>query len=357
MLQRASDRETRETAEARLLLHSIARLLDERLEVRRAGLLAARLLRVDGETWEPEARQLLERVGPALLPAALELHAADDVALRRWGRTVVDKLQMGDAEAALQLEDPYLLAEVLRAFARGLHFEAMPTLTRFVDSERAQLRSAARWALKQFGRDAVWQMREAYEDVTGTQADRAWSWQRTMRELCSAVDRRRHQALRPELSEGLRAHQSGDLETMRAHFDEVLQRAPRLPARARMAPGYAALAARHLDEGRAADAARLYRRALRLDDTHEQSAEWRARLALAEAKRQLREGVADLAAFERVPTSAAAHAEADATADTLSGQSARESRNRRKWAGGAAAFLLMGVGVVLAQRRRASRSC
>ena len=51
----------------------------------------------------------------------------------------------------------------------------MPVILSFVNSDRAQVRAAAREALAAYGQDAIWKLREAYAALTGKPANEGWT--------------------------------------------------------------------------------------------------------------------------------------------------------------------------------------
>jgi hypothetical protein len=112
----------------------------------------------------------------------------------------------------------------------------------FANSERSQLRVAARQAIAMLGPVGLWQLRDAYEDVVGRRPRRDWTWERTARELFGEFDRLRLARVYGTFVEGMRALQKGDLEAMGQAFDTVLAKDPLFEKRAQMAPGYFRLA-------------------------------------------------------------------------------------------------------------------
>lgn len=76
---------------------------------------------------------------------------------------------------AVQVQSSEVLWDVLRAFGLNHDIEALAVILKFVNSERAQVRSAARDALAAYGGDGLWKLREAYTTLTGKQTPDGWS--------------------------------------------------------------------------------------------------------------------------------------------------------------------------------------
>jgi hypothetical protein len=164
---------------------------------------------------------------------------------------------------AVQIADPEVLADVLRAYGRTHDLDAARIIVSFAGSERGQLRTASRQAIAMLGEAGHWQLRDAYEDVMGKRAPRDWTWERTARELFGELDRLRRAEIYDRFEAGQRAETSGDLEAMRAAFDDVLVRSPFFERADEMVGGYWEYGKRHADD-RPDDAIIALRRAERL---------------------------------------------------------------------------------------------
>ncbi len=113
----------------------------------------------------------------------------------------------------VQQRDNALLADILRAFGSVRQADAMRVVISFVNSDRAQVREAARWAVSQYGRDTIHALRDAYEMYEGRDPEMAWGWERVARELYQAADRR-HATPRPGPRGGAAARRRRDARAL-----------------------------------------------------------------------------------------------------------------------------------------------
>ena len=336
-------------AERVLLVRSL-----EAIGGRAAMKAMADLFATDAEAWRWEMRRTVDRMGPRALPGLTVLRSHADRSVRSWARSSIDALGLGEPGRAVQElgADNRVLAELLRAYGETRDMDAMPVVVSFTTHERAQVRTAARWATEQYGQNAVWQLRRVFRNLTETDANRAWSWQRTMDELFRVADARRLEPVREDLAEGNAALARGDLDAMRERFDAVLRRAPGLEGRDELAPGYAALAERELAADRLERAGALYRRAVRLAPDHPEANRWRADVAFVEAELSLARGAVDLTGYEAAVALAPGHPAATRALDVLTGQAEERATDRRRVAGAGAALLLLLAAFLWLRRRR-----
>jgi hypothetical protein len=277
----------------------LARSLVDMATIEAAPVLGD-IIATDPHAWRWEWRRMVWRLGHRALPMLLILEDHSDAGVRRWARWGLREIDLQEPGRAIQTDDMRLLAEIIRAYGTVRDMDAMRVVVGFVVHERAQVRNAARWATDRYGRNAIWQLRRVYRNLTGEHADQSLGWEATAAMLYSAHDAQRLAPVREDLEAGLAALATGDLDGMQAKFDEVLIAAPDLPQRAQLAPGYAALGARALEAGDVGEAERFYRRALRLSPTHESAGSWRAEVQFIEAEERLASGIADLGAYQQV---------------------------------------------------------
>jgi len=323
----------------------------DRMGTLEAQQAAFPLMGLDRGLWMPEARNWVRRRGDALMAAAIIGRAGDDRYVRRWGQWAMRHLGADDPGRAVQRLDEAYLPDVLRAYARLRMMSAMRVIVSYVDSDRRRIRHAARWAMEQYGGNAIWILRTEYHNEVGEHAPEQWGWRRLTEELYERVDARRLAAVRAALEEGTEALERGDLETMRGRFDDVLARAPELDESVPVARGYAALAERRLGEGELPEARWAYLRALRLAPEAPAAGAWRAQLAFTEAQASLADGVLDVDAYERVlahdPEHAGAAEALEAAAATPTVGAARGGAGRDRWGLVAAGLLgLLGLGLL-----------
>ena len=80
--------------------------------------------------------------------------------------------------------------------------DAVSVVLSFVNSDRAQVRAAARESLGLYGQDAIWKLREAYTNLVGKSAPDTWSADQVSKELFATYDRFRLQEVYALLDDG-----------------------------------------------------------------------------------------------------------------------------------------------------------
>ncbi len=220
----------------------------------------------------------------------------------------------------------------------------------FVNSDRVQVRSAAREATLSYGQDALWKLREAYAALSGEPAPEGITAADLAKKLFDAYDRFRLHDVYALLDKGLAAQKDGRLKDAVAAFDDALARQPMLDRRAEAAPAYVAYGESLEDSDRPAALAYL-RKALRLDETSAPSSHVRSDIATLEGEDLVARGIADTEPFESAlsldPSNARARADLGSDPRTAPGQphadvaaggsrhrpgaGARGYRPRRRW--------------------------
>jgi hypothetical protein len=335
-------------AEPLLLLRAL-----ERMATREAGLRMADVLTLDAPgVWDFELRLARDRVGLRLLPALIALRSHADARVRAWAQQGVHALGMDDPAVATNQSDPHLTAEVIRAYSDPLDFEAMPLLVRLTADDKREVRDAARAAVARFGKNAVWQTRQLYSEVAGKPADKRWDAERTARELYAVLDRDEREQAGTLLAKGMSDYVAGRLPEMQKSYDTLLAQFPRFEERAKMAPGYAALADALLEDDKLEAARDAYQRALRLAPDASDAEQLRGKLAFTEAELALTDGVVDLHGYDQALRHDPKLSAAAEIKDNLSGQKAARERRYRRLGAGAAIALLCGFVLVMLRGRR-----
>lgn len=307
---------------------------------------------IDGDLWRWEIRRVVARMGSDIMAAAIAGRGHSDRDVRRWASDTMRRLGADDPGLAVQGLEADQLADVLRAYAMLRMQSAMRVIVSYVDSDRRGVRRAARWAIEQYAGNAIWILRTEYRNQTGQPAPEQWGWRRVADELYAHVDALRMEPVRRAREAGLAALEQGDLAAMRGHFDDVLSRAPDLEDAGPVARGYAALGQARLEDGRLADAAFAYRRALRLAPEDEEAARWRARLAFAEAQQAARAGLIDADRYAEVLALEPDHEGARQALALLEPEAvAVAADGRSRWALLAAALLALLGGALLWRTR------
>ncbi len=241
----------------------------------------------------------LDKLGDKALAVLIETRRHEAKKVAEWAERRLDLMGKAIPSEAVQVTDHGVLADVLRAYGRIKDPDAARIIISFANSERAQIREAARQATALMGEVGNWQLRDAYENTVGKRPPRDWDWRRTARELFGEYDRLRLAHVYDLFEKGLAAHRAGQLDEMRAAYDKVLARSPMFEHRAKMAPGYFNYAAAKADDDLESAIAAL-RRAERLTpDDDELLKRIQSRLMTFEGERLLARGIADQELFRR----------------------------------------------------------
>src|SRR5258708_5274100 len=172
------------------------------------------LLRVDVER---QVKVLAERAVAPLI----EMRRGDAKNLRPWASKMLDVLGKTVPGEAVQTADNQVLADVLRAYGRTKDTDAARVIVSFANSDRTQVREAAREAVTMLAENGTWQLRESYENLVGKKAPEEWSWEKVASELFAAYDKARLSEVYGLMDEGLAAYKNGKLEAMANSFDRV----------------------------------------------------------------------------------------------------------------------------------------
>lgn len=293
-----------------------------------------------GGAFRPEIARHVKLLGDKAVPALIETRKASSSELRHWAYSQLEGMGKRIPGDAVQTKDNQVLTDVLRAFAKIHDMDSLPVLLSFVNSDRIQVRNAARDALGQFGQDAVWKLREAYSNVSGKAAPEGWDAAHVAKELFSAYDRLRLQEVYGLLDEGLAREKEGKLEEAIAAFDKVLARQPLIDRRGEMVGAYAAYA-KQIEDTDPARSLTLFRKAKRLWPESARAKQIEAEIAYLEGKELLARGVADLEPFQRALSLDPGHEQARAELTRL--EASVEDRQAR-----IRTFAAVGVAVVVA---------
>jgi hypothetical protein len=304
-----------------------------------------------GDFLRVDTQRSLARLGDKAVPALLEArrHPAEKIA--RWATRQLDGLGRVTPGQAAQIADPLVLADVLRAYGRTRDLDAARIVVSFAGSERGQLREGARQAIALFGETGHWQLKDAYENVVGKRAARDWTWERTARELFGELDRLRREEVIERFQAGKQAEAAGDLDKMRAAFDDVLARAPFFERATDMVEGYVRFADK-VGAERPDDALLALRRAERLSRNAPNHPKIESKLLTFEAERLTNKAVADKSLLARALELDPANAHARAVEARLAlPQASSDQKLRYSIAAGIGALGLAGVLFVLLRPR------
>jgi hypothetical protein len=222
-----------------------------------------------GEFLRVDTQLALQRMQDTSVAALIEATAHPVPRVGEWAKKQLE--DMGGkhvASEAVQVQDPTVRADILRAYGKTLDVETARLLISFAASERAPIRLAARQAVTMLGEAGLWQLRDAYEKTVGERAPREWAWDRLARELFAQFDRQRLSEIYRLYNQGREAERRGDLGAARAAYDQVLAWDPMFEQGPLMAKAYITLAEQQADADPEAATLAL-RRAERLAPTGE----------------------------------------------------------------------------------------
>jgi tetratricopeptide (TPR) repeat protein len=307
-----------------------------------------------GDVLRVDVERQIARLGEHAVAPLIDARHGDSRALRAWAAKELDVLGKTVPGEAVQTTDNQVLADVLRAYGRAKDADAARVVVSFANSDRAQVRDAAREAVVLMAENGLWQLRESYESVTGNRPPDDWGWERTARELFAHYDKSRLAQVHELLDQGLALEKAGRLEEMAKAFDKALARAPTLERRGETARGYLALA-RSVERTDRARALGLARKAARIDPAGSRSREAEAEVAFLEAEDLASRGLVDEAAFARAfdldPNNASAR---EALSRIKDESDLRRATLRRYVGGGALAVAAVVAAVAAFARRRKS---
>jgi tetratricopeptide (TPR) repeat protein len=318
----------------------------------------AEIIRVAGDhggAFKPEVARHLKALGDKAIPGLILSRKEPASELRHWAALQLEGMGKRVPGDAVQTKDNQVLAETLRAFATVHDMDALPVILSFVNSDRIQVRAAAREAIGGFGQDAVWKLREAYGNVVGKPAPETWTAAQTAKELFSAYDKLRLEEVYGLLEEGLTKEKAGDLDGAIAAFDKVLARQPMLDRRGEMVGAYAAFATK-LEDTDPQKAIAMFRKALRLKPDTARGPAIEAEIAYLEGKELQGRGVADPEPFKRALTMDPTHEKARAELNRLDTNAEERDSRFRSFAAAAAVVLVGLTGIILFGGRRGARS-
>jgi len=204
-----------------------------------------------GEFLRVDMQKQLAELGDRAAPALIEAKKHPAAKISQWAERQLDQMGKAIASELVQTTDQQALADILRAYGRIQDPDAARIIVSFANSERAQVRLAARQSVRLLGEVGNWQLRETYQDIVGKTPPRDWPWKRTAQELFYQFDRLRLAQVHEYFEAGIAAQKKGDYEAAQQAFDKVLSHNPMFDRRDEMVDGYVAYASqaddKHLD--------------------------------------------------------------------------------------------------------------
>ncbi|MRG94549.1 hypothetical protein [Polyangium spumosum] len=245
-----------------------------------------------GELLRIDLQRQIGKLRDSAVPALIEGRQHDAKIVQRFASKQLDLLGRAIPGEAVGVNDPLVLADILRAYGRTRDVDAVRVILSFSNSERIQLREAAREAIVAIGEPGIWQLRDAYLNQTGNKAPREFTWDRIARELFGMFDRARMAEVYKLMDEGAAHAAASRWAEATSAFDKVLARSPVFERRKEMAPAYVAHA-KTLEEKEPAAALEMLRKALRLDPKGEGARKVEAEIAYLEGVTLIAKGTPD----------------------------------------------------------------
>jgi tetratricopeptide (TPR) repeat protein len=281
------------------------------------------------------------------VPALLEARKHDATTVQRFAELELDKLGRAIPGEAVGTTDPEVLADVLRAFGYNRDVDAVGVCLSFANHDRRKVRDAARQAIAGVGEPARWQLRDAYQDLTGDKPDKSVPWDVLARRIFAMYDQARLAELGDLARAGKQAAAAGKHADAVGYFDKVLARDPLFEGRAEMARSYFEVAKQSPD-GQPEERLALLRKARRLAPDAAGGVpfgrELDAEIAFTEAKILLAAGKPDRFLIERALELDPSHAGAKELRASFETQAVAE---RPRWprfaAAGAAALATLAL--------------
>lgn len=302
-----------------------------------------------GDMLRVDLSRQIAKLKDKAVPALLEAKKHDAVVVQRFAELELDRLGRAIPGEAVGTTDPDVLADVLRAFGYLRDVDALGVCLSFANHERKKVREAARQAIGAIGEPGRWQLRDAYQDLTGDKVDKSVPWDVLAKRIFALYDRARIAELADLAAAGLAAAKDGKHADAVASFDKVLARDPLFDTREQMAPSYFEVAkTMPLDEPD--ERLAMLRKAKRLDPDGPSAKKIEAEIAFTEAKALLAEGRPDRSLVERAVELDPEHAAAKELLGGFEEQAVREQPTwpRKAVAGGIAGAAVALIALVLA---------
>ncbi|MDI1450047.1 hypothetical protein [Polyangium sp. 6x1] len=245
-----------------------------------------------GELLRVDLQRQIGKLRDRAVPALIEGRQHDAKIVQRFASKQLDLLGRAIPGEAVGVTDPQVLADILRAYGRTRDVDAVRVILSFSNSDRIQLREAARESIAAIGEPGIWQLRDAYLNQTGNKAPREFTWDRIARELFGMYDRARLAEVYKLMDEGAAHAAASRWVEATSAFDKVLARSPVFERRKEMAPAYVAHA-KTLEEKDPAAALEVLRKALRLDPKGEGARKVEAEIAYLEGVTLIARGTPD----------------------------------------------------------------
>ena len=308
-----------------------------------------------GELLRVDLQRQMTKLRDKSVPALIEARQHDAKLVQRWANKELDSLGRAIPGEAVGTGDATVLADVLRAYGRTRDVDAVRVILSFSNSDRIQLRDAAREAVAAIGEPGSWQLKDTYLGLTGQKPPREWGWDRIAREIFGLQDRSRMSEVYKLMDEGVALAEQGKTTEAIANFDKVLARAPLFERRREMVPTYIAHA-RAIEQTHREEALEVLRKALRLDPKSEGASALASQIAYLEGLVSIDRGQPDRFVLARAVDLDPANAKARQALAGLEAKVEERKASRGRQAAALSVGALALVAMLLIAIRRPRRS-
>ena len=188
--------------------------------------------------FQEEIEQIVQMLDDRSVAALIETRRNPNPKVRRWSYSQLEAMNKRLPINAVQTKSNQFLADILRAFGNIHDMDAVELVLSFANSDRVQVRTAARESIYTYGQHAIWKLRETYLSLTEQNAPERWSAHRLAKKIFSTYDLHRLKSLHSLLDAALEQSHTGRIEESIKSFDKILSKEPSLARRAEMAPIY-----------------------------------------------------------------------------------------------------------------------
>lgn len=303
-----------------------------------------------GEMLRIDLQRQVAKLRDKAVPALIEARQHDAKIVQRWANKQLDQLGRAIPGEAVATNDTQVLADVLRAYGRTRDVDAVRVILSFCNSDRIQLREAARESISAIGEPGIWQLRDVYLNLTGSKPPREWTWDRIARELFATYDRARLAEVYKLMDQGVALANEGKLAEATDAFDKVLARSPLFERRKEMVKTYIDRAMQ-IEGERRDEALSMLRKALRLDPKGDGAKKLEAEIAYLEGVILIEQGSADRFLLNRALELDPSHDRAKKALLSLEEKVVERQSNLHRYAAAAGIGLAALIAMILLGRR------
>jgi len=307
-----------------------------------------------GEFLRVDTQLALARLGDRSVAALIEATGYPVERIVSWAERQLSEQGKLAPSDALQVPDPALRADILRAYGKLRRLDAANLLVSYSSSELGLTRSAAREALTRLGEAGLWPLREGYEKTVGERAPKEWGWQRVARELFARFDQLRLAEVYRLFEQGTAAQRRGNYDAACSAFDRALVRDPLFERGVAMTDAFLSCATLQAESN--PDQALLWAsRAERLSPSgpvHDRAQSLRQTL---QARALFARGLADQTLLERARELDPDNSRAEALLDTIRAETRPSTSRWQRYLGALVILGVAALGLLLLNLRQRYR--